>query len=40
MADALLTVRCCAIAWFVSEDAGLVNQLVVRSWFCCDVVES
>lgn len=37
--DALLTVRRCTIGWFVGEDAGLVDELVVISWLCCYVVE-
>jgi hypothetical protein len=40
MADTLLTVRRCAIGWFVGEDAGLVDQFVVFNWLGCYVVES
>lgn len=39
MADALLTVRRCAIGWFIGEDARLVGQLVVVGWLSGYIVE-
>lgn len=40
MTDALLVVRSRAIGWFVSEDAGLVDQFVIVSWVRRYIVES
>lgn len=40
MADALLTVRRCAIRRLVGEDTRPVDQFVVVGWLGCHIVES